>query len=68
MLTDSISSPGVWLWLVVTAIAVLLLSGVAGRRREGLVEVLRAYVKRSQDAPAAKATTTKDDQESGPAA
>ncbi len=67
MLTNSISSPSVWLWLVVTAIAVLLLTGVAGRRRAGLVEALRAYVKRSQDVPVPKAMPAKDQKESDPA-
>jgi hypothetical protein len=64
MLADSILSPTVGLWLFVTAVAVLLLAGTVGRRRTGLVDALRAYVKRSQDSPIRNASPEQDGKDS----
>ena len=48
LLTQVVQTPGAWLWLAATAIAVVLLGSAAGRRRASLIESLREFVRGSK--------------------
>ena len=52
MLVETLFSPTILLWLVVSAIAVAILLGSINRRRNRLVETLRDHVDRQQQAGA----------------
>ena len=54
LLTESLLTPSVWLWLGATAVAIMLLAGGANRRHVGLVESLKEFVRKINGDPADK--------------
>ena len=49
--SETFLSPMMLLWIVASGLAVLLLIGVAGRRKTSLTETLRDYVGQNQTQP-----------------
>ncbi len=65
LVIEVFQSPAVWLWVVSFVVAVLLMNSMAGRRRVGLVETLREFVRRNQGPPTDKQTPAAENENDG---